>query len=264
MSLRSSLAGLALLAAAGEAAAQGQDDTGAGQPVDAEIVLAVDASRSMDLSEFATQRDGYLAALRHPDLIRAITAGRLGRVAIAYFEWSGEIRDGALVPWRVIATPEDAAAMADEIAGMPTIRGRGTSISRALSFASALLEDGSVDGARQVIDVSGDGANNAGPPVTGARDAVVARGITINGLPVMTAPGGAMDELDRYYEECVIGGIGGFVMVAHGWEDFALTIRRKLIMEISGLSPEPRIVPAQYQPMDCMIGEKQFRWRFNR
>ncbi len=260
---RTSLACLAaLLLAAGGAAAQ--DEEGPGQPVDAEIVLAVDASRSMDINEFAVQRDGYLAALRHPDLIRAITAGRLGRVAITYFEWSGEVRDGALVPWRIIATPEDAAALAGEIASMPMARGRGTSISRAIAFASVLIDDGSVDGARQVIDISGDGANNAGPPVTGARDDAVARGITVNGLPVMTAPGGAMDELDRYYEECVIGGIGAFVMVAHGWEDFEATIRRKLILEISGLEPEAKIVPAQYQPMDCLIGEKQFRWRFSR
>jgi len=264
MSIRSSIVCLALLAGAGDAAAQGQDDTGAGEPVDAEIVLAVDASRSMDLAEFATQREGYLAALRHPDLIRAITAGRRGKVAFAYFEWSGEVRDGALVPWRIIATPEDAGALADEIASMPVARGRGTSISRAIGFAASLLDDGSADGERLVIDVSGDGANNAGPPVTGARDATVALGITVNGLPVMTAPGGAMAELDRYYEECVIGGPGAFVMVAQGWEDFAPTIRRKLIMEISGHSPAPRVVPAQYQPMDCLIGEKTFRWRFNR
>lgn len=264
MSVRSSLACLALVAGGAAANAQGQDDTGAGEPVDAEIVLAVDASRSMDFGEFTVQREGYLAALRHPDLIRAIAAGRLGRVAITYFEWSGEVRDGALVPWRVIATPADAAAMAGEIAGMPAVRGRGTSISRALAFASVLLDDGSVDGARQVIDVSGDGANNAGPPVAAARDAVVAKGVTINGLPVMSEPGGAMDELDRYYEECVIGGLGAFVMVAEDWEDFADTIRRKLVMEISGLAPEPRVVPAQYRPMDCLIGEKMFQWRFNR
>lgn len=264
MSARLSLASLALLAAASAAAAQGQDDTGPGAPVDAEIVLAVDASRSMDLAEFATQRDGYLAALRHPDLIRAITAGRHGKVAFAYVEWAGEIRDGALVPWRVIAGPGDAAAMADEIAAMPVVRGRGTSISRAIAFSTALLDDGSVDGARLVIDISGDGANNAGPPVTGARDEALARGITINGLPVMTAPGGAMDGLDRYYEDCVIGGIGAFVMVAHRWEDFADTLRRKLIMEISGVAPEARVVPAQYESMDCLIGEKTFRWRFNR
>ena len=268
MSARLSLAFFAFLAAARAAAAQGQDDTTPGEPVDAEIVLAVDASRSMDLAEFATQRDGYLAALRHPDLIRAITTGRLGKVAFAYVEWAGEIRDGALVPWRIVATAEDAAAMADEIAAMPVVRGRGTSISRAIAFSSALLDDGSVDGARLVIDISGDGANNTGPPVTGARDDAVARGITVNGLPVMTAPGAAMDDLDRYYEECVVGGLGAFVMVAHGWEDFADTLRRKLIMEISGIAPEPRpalqIVPAQYEPMDCLVGEKMFRWRFNR
>jgi hypothetical protein len=248
---------LALLLGAGPALAQMDE----GVEVDAEIVLAVDASRSMDLTEFAVQREGYLAALRHPDLIRAVTAGPLGRVALAYFEWSGEAQDGTLVPWRIIATPDDAAAMAEEIAVMPVRRGRGTSVSRAITFGSVLIEDGTVDGARRVIDVSGDGANNIGPPVVPARDDAVARGITINGLPVMTAPGGAMLELDRYYEECVIGGEGAFVMVAHSGEELSHTIRRKLILEIAGLAPEPRVVPAQFEPMDCLIGEKQFRWR---
>ena len=109
--------------------------------VDAKIVLAVDASRSMDLREFQLQRDGYLAALRHPDLVRAIAAGWHGRVAIAYFEWSGYAQDGHLVPWRIVDGPEAAAALAGEIAALPVRRSRGTSISRALAFATVLLED---------------------------------------------------------------------------------------------------------------------------
>jgi hypothetical protein len=257
MRYRLAVASLALFLVSGASQADGQ-------PVDVELVLAVDVSRSMDLHEFAVQRDGYLRALRHPDLIRAIAAGRIGRVAIAYFEWSGQPRDGGLVPWRIIETPEDAAAMADEIAAMPIRRGRGTSISRALSFAALLIEDDTVDGAQKVIDVSGDGANNIGPPVTGARDAVVAKGITINGLPVMASPGRAMADLERYYEGCVIGGLGSFVMVAHEDEDFAQTIGRKLILEISGRVPPPRLVRVDFEPVDCLIGEKEFRWRFNR
>jgi len=249
---------LAVLFSAGTALAQ----PATGEKVDAEIVLAVDTSRSMDLTEFAVQRDGYLQALRHPDLIRAVAAGRLGRVAIAYFEWSGQAQDGGLVPWRIIDSPEDAAAMADEIAAMPVRLGRGTSIARALNFASVLIEDGQVDGERRVVDVSGDGANNIGPPVTGARDDAVARGITVNGLPVIISPSGAFMELDRYYEECVIGGEGAFVMVARTSEELAQTIRRKLILEVSGLQPEPRIIPAQFPgPMDCLIGEKRYRQR---
>jgi hypothetical protein len=229
--------------------------------VDAEIVLAVDASRSMDLTEFTVQRDGYLAALRHPDLVRAITAGRLGRIAIAYFEWSGQAQDGSLVPWRIIDGPAAAAALADEIATMPVARTRGTSIARALNFATVLIEDDAIEGTRRVIDVSGDGANNVGPPVTGARDEALARGITINGLPIVISDFGAQAGLDRYYEDCVIGGEGAFMVVARTSDDLARTIRRKLILEISGLAPPPVLVPAQFQPTDCLIGEKLYRER---
>jgi hypothetical protein len=229
--------------------------------VDAEIVLAVDASRSMDLAEFAVQRDGYLQALRHPDLIRAITAGPLGRIAIAYFEWSGQAQDGSLVPWRVIDGPAAAAGLADEIATMPVARTRGTSISRAIQFATVLIEDDAIEGTRRVIDVSGDGANNVGPPVTGARDEALARGITINGLPIVISEFGAQAGLDRYYEDCVIGGEGAFMVVAQTGEDLARTIRRKLILEISGLAPPARLVPAQFEPADCLMGEKLYRQR---
>ena len=245
----------ALLLPAGLASAQEAVE------VDAEIVLAVDASRSMDLTEFAVQRDGYLAALRHHDLVRAITAGPLGRIAIAYFEWSGQAQDVTLVPWRIIDGPAAAAALADEIAAMRVSRTRGTSISRALNFATVLIEDDAIDGARRVIDVSGDGANNVGPPVTGARDEALARGITINGLPIIVSAFGAQADLDRYYEDCVIGGEGAFMMVAHTGEELARTIRRKLILEISGLAPPPALVPAQFEPADCLIGEKLYRQR---
>jgi hypothetical protein len=256
MSRRTVVAAIIGLLSGGEAAAQ----AGAGVEVDAEIVLAVDVSRSMDMNEIAVQRDGYTAALRHPDLMRAVTAGRLGRVAIAYFEWSGQAQDGTLIPWRIIDSPAAAAAMADEIEGTPVRRSRGTSIARALMFAAVLIEDGAVEGARRIIDVSGDGANNVGPPVTGARDEALARGITINGLPIM-ASAGTMPDLDLYYQDCVVGGEGGFVMVARTGEELAATIRRKLILEISRLAPEPRIVPAEFAPIDCLIGEKMYRQR---
>ncbi len=190
----------------------------------------------MDMTEFTVQRDGYASAFRHPDLIRAVTAGPTGKVAFAYFEWSAEAQDGTLIPWTIIDGPAAAASFADEIAASPVMRRHGTSISRALGFAATLIEDGTVDGARRVIDISGDGANNTGPPVTGARDATLARGITINGLPIM-ASAGTMPDLDLYYQDCVTGGEGAFVLVARTGEELARTIRRKLIMEISGAAP---------------------------
>lgn len=248
-------AALLALPPAGPAAAQETLE------VDVEIVLAVDASRSMDLTEFGVQRDGYLAALRHPELVRTITSGPLGRIAVAYFEWSGAAQDGGLVPWRVIDGPAAAAALADEIAALPVNRTRGTSISRAIGFATVLIEDDALEGTRRIIDVSGDGANNVGPPVVPARDAAVARGITINGLPIVISEFGAQAGLERYYENCVIGGEGAFVVVARSSDDLARSIRRKLILEISGLPPPPAIVPAQFEPVDCLIGEKLWRRR---
>ena len=257
MSVRYAIAVLLALACGREAAAQ----VDAGTRVDAQIVLAVDVSRSMDAQEFAVQREGYVAALRHADLVRAITAGPLGRVAIAYFEWSGQAQDGTLIPWQIVDGPETAAALADEIAAIPQMRGRGTSISRALQFATVLIEDGAVDGDRRIIDVSGDGANNIGPPVTGARDETLARGITINGLPIMASPT-TMPDLDFYYQDCVVGGDSGFVLVARTSDELALTIRRKLIMEIAGIQPPPRLFAADYAgPTDCLIGEKMRRDR---
>src|SRR6185436_8785466 len=109
---------------------------------------------------------------------------------------------------------------------------RGTSISRALFFGAALIDDGTVEGERRIIDVSGDGANNTGPSVTGARDDTLARGITINGLPIIRSTMGAMQDLDLYYQDCVVGGDGAFVLVATRADDLARTIRRKLILEI--------------------------------
>lgn len=249
-----------LTAAAATLAAQGgwaQEVT----EVDAKIVLAVDTSRSMDLGEIGLQREGYLAALRHAGVAEAISAGALGRVAIAYFEWAGQVQDGTLVPWRIVDGPAAAAALADEIAGLPVHRSRGTSISRAIAFGMVLIEDERIVAGREVIDVSGDGANNIGPAVTDVRDEAVAKGITINGLPILAFEGSAPLNLDRYYQDCVAGGDGAFVMVAQEREDLARTIYRKLVIEISGLAPPPTLVPVQFEAADCLMGEKAFgRW----
>lgn len=244
---------LALVLAAGAARAQTPSE------VDAKIVLAVDISRSMDLGEIAVQRDGYLAALRHPDLVRAIAAGGLGRVALAYFEWAGQVQDGSLVPWRIIDGPAAAAAFADEIEQLPVRRARGTSISRAIAFGSVLISDDAIVARRQVIDVSGDGVNNIGPFVAGARDEAVAQGITINGLPILALGGRAPRDLDLYYQDCVIGGDGAFMMVARDRDDLARTIRRKLVLEVSGLAPQPAVIPAQFQSTDCQMSENSFQ-----
>ncbi len=225
--------------------------------VDVALVLAVDMSGSMDLEEARVQRMGYVEALRHPDFINAVTAGLNGRIAINYFEWAGSVNETSVAGWQLIDDAEDAAAFAEQLASRPVYTRRGTSISNAISFAAKLIAASPHDPMRRVIDVSGDGPNNLGPPVDPARDAAVASGIVINGLAILIRPSGTQGSLDRYYADCVIGGPGSFVLPVHQPEDFAVAIRQKLVMEVSRQQPAERIVPVQIAPAsDCMMGEK--------
>lgn len=239
------------------------------QPVDLELVLAVDVSLSMDFEEQRVQREGYVAALRDPLVWRAIEGGGSGRIAITYFEWAGALIQQTVLPWTLIDSKVALDAFADRLAKAPISRGRMTSISAALTYASQQLEESAFKGRRRVIDVSGDGPNNAGAFVADTRDELVKRGIIINGLPIMVKdgqPSGFFDirNLDAYYRDCVIGGSGAFVIAVRSKEEFAPAIRRKLILEISGVSPPPepempRIVPISDPPpggVDCLIGER--------
>lgn len=231
-----------------------------GIPVDVELVLAVDVSESMDPDEFAVQRTGYVAALRDPDFIRAALSGSNGRIALSYFEWAGAVQDRSLVPWRIIDSADSARTFADNLEILPADVFRGTSISGALEFGAASIETNGFDGVRRVIDISGDGPNNFGGPVVQARDAAVGRGIVVNGLPILIRPSPIFPAIDRYYTECVTGGSGSFVLPIRTISEFATAIRRKLILEVSGASPEPKIVLAQAgAPVDCLIGERTRR-----
>lgn len=238
--------------------------------VDVELVLAVDVSWSMDLDEQEMQREGYAAALRHPDVLTAIRKGDWQRIALTYVEWAGNGLDRTIVPWTIIETPQDAYAFAEQLDRAPIGRMRRTSISSILRRSIGLFDNG-IDGMRRVIDVSGDGPNNMGIGVTAARDEALAAGVVINGLPIMIKrqnPGGYfhLERLDYYYEDCVIGGFGSFMITVNSADKFQEAIRRKLIMEIA--SAAPHVVPATYRApgspprVDCEIGEKQWRnWR---
>ncbi|WP_292396979.1 DUF1194 domain-containing protein [Mesorhizobium sp.] len=228
--------------------------------VDVELVLAVDISHSMDEREFALQRAGYVEALRHPDFIKAVRSGAKGRIALAYFEWAGTIRDDALIAWQVIDNAESANAFADKIEARPFRSFRGTSISGALAFGAKLLGGTAFDATRSVIDISGDGPNNIGMPVTTIRDAAVANGIVINGLPILISPSPSFSHLDQYYAECVTGGPGSFVLPVYAASEFVTAIRRKLVLEVSGIIG-PRAGPGTIRidaatPVDCLQGER--------
>jgi hypothetical protein len=221
-------------------------------PVDVELVIAVDVSNSMDPEEQELQREGYVMALTSHEFLSALRSGAHGKVAVTYFEWAGLNDQTILMPWRLIDSPESADAVAREIARAPYRRAPRTSIYGALQFAKPLFDASGYRGLRQVIDVSGDGVNNMGPPVMQMRDEVLAGGITINGLPIMLRRqsgygmwGMAFEKLDIYYEDCVIGGPGSFVIAIKERDQFKEATRTKLVMEVAGVPPAPRVVPVQ-------------------
>ena len=229
--------------------------------VDVELVLAVDMSGSMDPHEHAIQRGGYVEALRSPEFWDAVTKGAWRRVAVSYLEWAGAGQQVVVMDWTLIDSPEAARAFADELEAKPLSRIRGTSISGAVDSAAALLQRSGVEAWRRVIDISGDGANNRGRPVTEARDAALAEGIVINGLPIIVRVSPGEGDLAQYYADCVVGGPGSFSLPVRRFEDFAAAVRRKLVLEIAG-GPPP-VTYAQASPTgqaDCLIGERARRF----
>jgi Protein of unknown function (DUF1194) len=250
------------------AAARQLTDKEANPTVDVELVLAVDVSYSMDMDELALQREGYAQAIVSKEFLQALKSGPNGRISVTYFEWAASTDQKIVIPWRVIDGPETADAVANEIVKTPIRRASRTSISGAINFAMPLFDENPHRGLRRVIDISGDGPNNNGAPVTIARDAAVEKGIVINGLPIMVKEPSYstmdIDNLDLYYEDCVIGGPGAFVVTIKDRDKFKEAIRTKLLLEIAGRTPERPVLPAAGREprVNCMIGEKiwQDRW----
>ena len=230
-----------LLAAAGAAAMPVLGPARAEEAVDVALVLAVDVSRSIDEDEARLQREGYRAAVADPVVVAAIRGGLIGAVGIAYVEWAGIEYQRTVIPWRRIATQADAEAWAAALAEAPRASLSWTSISGAIRHARRVLAECPWEATRRVIDVSGDGVNNSGPPADRERDAAVAEGIVINGLPIINdrPTFGRLPPvpLDDYYRENVIGGDGAFMIVAEDFESFGVAVKRKLIREIANLPP---------------------------
>ncbi len=227
---------LGLLAAAFAARSRG---AAAADPVDLQLVLAADVSRSINEERFQMQRQGYASAIADPRVVRAMTGGRLGRIALTYCEWSGAFNQRTIVDWSVIDGEESAADFATRLLTVPRPFAGPTAIGEAIRFAMAELVRCPYPCDRRVIDVSGDGTNNNGPPVDLQRDAAVEAGITVNGLAILTAepspfnpyhthpPGG----LDEYYRQHVIGGPGAFLISVMGFESFGFAMVNKLLRE---------------------------------
>lgn len=232
-----------LLAAPAGAGTEGTD-----LPVDLELVLAVDVSGSVDAYEAQQQREGYLEALVAPEVIRAIRSNQHQRIAVTYVEWAGYEMQRTVVGWSLIGNEADAQAFVRRLEANPPVRAMWTSISGAIDYAMPLFDGNGYEGTRKVIDVSGDGSNNRGRPAAAARDDALARGIVINGLPIVNDRPQPFDmptpmeiDLDRYYVENVIGGPGSFIITADSFEAFKQAILAKLVREIAG-SDGPRVV----------------------
>jgi hypothetical protein len=215
------------------------------EPVDLELILAVDVSRSVDEEEAALQREGYAEAFRHPAVINAIQSNANRRIAVAYVEWAGSHYQKLMIPWTIVGDAASGERFADIIMTLPRVAERWTSISGAIDFSMRVFAISPYRGTRRVIDVSGDGVNNNGRPANEARDEALAAGVTINGLVIMNdrpTPGFSefygQPALDLFYRDHVIGGPGAFVVAIEDFSTFAYAIRNKLIREIASAEGE--------------------------
>ena len=226
--------------------------------VDIALVLAADVSRSVTTDEFQLQRQGYASAIASGDVVKAILAGTHGAIALTFIEWSGATEQQIVVDWRVIDSPAAAKNFADTLLAAPRAFYGRTSISAALDFAMERLKQSGVKADRQVIDVSGDGTNNAGRPLADARAEALATGVTINGLAIINdrgelyggfsghtqPPGGLPD----WYRENVTGGPGSFLLVVNDFEDFGDAMTKKLLNEIASLPPRATLAAIRRLP----------------
>ena len=262
--IAAAIAGLAWPAAAAQ---------NGGVPVDLELVIAVDVSGSIDIEEARLQRDGYVGAFANAEVIGAITSGMHRRIAVTYIEWAGAQHTRTVIDWTLLDGVASARAFSAKLAEAPLETELWTSISHAIDVSIPKFAENRFDGVRKVIDISGDGPNNQGGPVTNFRDRAVAAGITINGLPIVNDRAGpwgwpAMPDLDLYYAACVIGGNGAFYVVANNFADFARAVRQKLLLEIAGRTPEDRperiFKAASREPErkapSCDSGERRVQW----
>jgi hypothetical protein len=224
------------------------------EDVDLLLVLAADVSRSVDSTKFQLQREGYASAISEPRVLDTIKSGRTGRIGLMFIEWSGVGAQRVLIDWTMIGDADSAKGFGDRLLEAPRSFADRTSISGAIEFAMEQLNRSPFEASRRTIDVSGDGTNNAGRDVAAARDEAVAKGVTINGLPILSEnpmawnpdhtnpPGG----LAKYYHDNVTGGPGAFVMVAENFNSFGQAIVNKMIAEVAQAhQPLPRQASAR-------------------
>ncbi|MDF2621204.1 MAG: hypothetical protein K0S00_3863 [Xanthobacteraceae bacterium] len=236
----------------GEATAPLRSAFTSGMPVDLELVIASDVSTSMDAQEKQLQRDGFVAAFESVEVHKAISRGRLRRIAVIYVEWGGTDRQRVVLPWTLIDGAAASATFAERLAAtFPARLTYGTAMGDGLVFGAGLFERNVFESERRVIDVSGDGMSNRGALLELVREKLLSEGIVINGLPIVyrdpnegLSPEEATiinptsnEELVAYFETEVIGGPGAFVVPVTSREHYAEAIRTKLVREIAGERP---------------------------
>ena len=237
--------------------------------VDAELVFAVDISYSMNSDEQRLQRAGYVQALKSKEFLDALQSGPLGKVAVAYIQWASSSDQDVLLNWSLVDSAESAQAVADKLGEAGYRRAQRTSISGGIDFGVHMFDNNAYNGARQIIDVSGDGPNNNGRPVTDARDEALAKGIVINGLPLVgirsyLGPADIKD-LDIYYQDCVVGGPDSFMIPIHDTSAFVEATRNKLVREIADrplAKPKVQLAADSEPRISCMVGENLWRGRW--
>jgi hypothetical protein len=238
--------------------------------VDLELVIAVDVSSVMNRERLALQREGYAQAITSQEFLQALKSGANGKVAITYLEWSGSDYQKVIVPWRTVDGPAAAAEVAAGIMKSPRTMQSRTSISGAMSFARSLFDKNPDRGTKRVINISGDGPNNSGQPVPTARDAVLAAGVVVDGMAIMLQepplPHTEIDHLDHYYEDCVTGGPGSFVVAVNDAGHLKDAIRSMIVSEVGGVTPEQAgISRAGQEPrLSCSIGEDMYERAWGR
>jgi hypothetical protein len=237
--------------------------------IDVALALGVDISYSMNADEQRLQRLGYAEALTSKLVLDGIKAGPNGRIAVTYYEWASDFDRRTIVPWTIIDGPASAAAFVARLQAIEPRRASRTSISGGIDYGAQLLAESPYRAIRKVIDISGDGPNNNGRPVEVARNEAIAKGIVINGLPILLARAlntyFDIDNLDEYYADCVIGGRGAFMLPITTREQFAEATRQKLLKEIAGDDTPPRLLKVGDAPgTDCMVGERFWRERYER
>jgi hypothetical protein len=213
----------------------------AADSVDLTLVLVSDVSRSIDDSEYKLEKDGYAAAFTSRQVIEAIKGGSIGAIAVAYVEFASSFEVRTVLDWSVIRDEATAQAFVDKLQAAPRSFWGRTAISAGIDRGVQLLAESGFEARRRIIDVCGDGTNNAGRDVTESRDDALKAGITINGLAIINdhpvswtyahvqPPGG----LPNYYRENVAGGPSSFVLEVHDFNTFGEAMTRKLVTEIA-------------------------------